>query len=885
MGGEDTLSQGIRRTAVLALAVFGLVTAPAARADHPQIEPDITKLEYAPIGHFKPGDPLPDANDAAAVTELMEGKLFNPSGKYNAFDTNVFEVLALPYRATGDSSAGDPYGNAGAAQHGLCGDDPHTPADGRPRKGELAEVAGACPNHQLEYVEHYEARMRDILGDFGMTFHRYEFENPGSSNTQNGRGINPAAVVPGSTHPGQTVIIGAHYDQTDEGPASAWDSQEGHAQVIRVAKLMADYWKKTGTRPAVTVKFVPWDAEESGTIGSKDYAQNNVVPGQEEKVLGYWNTDPCSGGYPAYRYGNPADRVDLGIQLANPRPSDDPATLSDTSPPPSAAERFLAFNQNARRWTEEVFDHLDDELTLAPDVKRQIFVSTAEGGPQGGDIAPEGDRSGRYDVVIGNARAIAFSSDWANFERLGIPFYNPGPEITGPSSQLDLGNPDALAILHNPLDNMQTLNAYSGGAKDGKQFSEGWMKGMEMCAHLLAWGMLQPEQAGAVDASAKRLVAYYEALPNEASRNKPVRFDASGSHFAADKGAITRGLSYTWDFGDGTKAKGRVVDHVYKRQGVYRSKLTVRGRGLSDTMSVPITVVRGLPRSAPVLARLPAEDADGNVDLSWTWSHPQTTGFAVEEGTGVTTGFSNGAESLDGWTAEKPTEDKLQPWQLATSPTQKPQGAKRRSGADAFWTGIATQDQKLVVGRLGRGVSSLTLNDPVTLPEGRSTILSYWADLSSDANDFVRVEVAEADGHDEHWDVVEAWGGSAFARGFPDIGGYTTTHPVNRTSSRFLKHTVDLSDYAGKSVKLRFSYVLGAAYYINVWRPGLYIDDISLESADFAEIATTAADVKTYKAKDRPDGDYLYRVRALLGDAPGTPPGNVERTTVRRSGG
>ncbi len=140
--------------------------------------------------------------------------------------------------------------------------------------------------------------MRDILGDFGVTFHRYRFENPGSSNTQSGAAYNPAAIVPGATNPDETVIIGAHFDQTNDGPASAWDSQEGHAQVIRVAKLMADYWRDTGTRPAVTVKFIPWDGEESGTLGSADYADNNIVPGQEAKVRSYWNTDPAPAATP-----------------------------------------------------------------------------------------------------------------------------------------------------------------------------------------------------------------------------------------------------------------------------------------------------------------------------------------------------------------------------------------------------------------------------------------------------------------------------------------------------------------------------------------------------------------------------------------------------------
>ena len=34
---------------------------------------------------------------------------------------------------------------------------------------------------------------------------------------------------------------------------------------------------------------------------------------RENKVRSYWNADPCAGGYPARRYGNPADVVPINI--------------------------------------------------------------------------------------------------------------------------------------------------------------------------------------------------------------------------------------------------------------------------------------------------------------------------------------------------------------------------------------------------------------------------------------------------------------------------------------------------------------------------------------------------------------------------------------------
>ena len=324
------------RVAIALLTVLAAFTvgASAASADHVQPEPDISKLDYSPIGLFGPADPavpgriptVPSGNACAAegaepFRAKMEGRSFNPSGKYNAFDNNVFEVFCLPYRGAGDTKADDVYGGGPGSDpgRGFCANR-GTSAPFPGPEAPLSVAAGRCPNHQLEYIDYYEETMRKILGDFGVEMKRYEFQNPGSGNTTKGRAINPAAVVPGADHPEDTVIIGAHFDQTTEGPSSVWDSAEGHAQVIRVAKLMADYWRATGTRPSATVKFIPWDGEESGTLGSLDYTNNNIVPGEEEKVRGYFNTDPCAGGYPAYRYGDPDERkrIALGIQVARP---------------------------------------------------------------------------------------------------------------------------------------------------------------------------------------------------------------------------------------------------------------------------------------------------------------------------------------------------------------------------------------------------------------------------------------------------------------------------------------------------------------------------------------------------------------------------------------
>lgn len=834
-------------------ALVGAAPSTALASHQPQAEPDISVMDYAPVGYFEPGDALPPAHTGCeqirGIPGAVDGLKFNPSGKWNAYDTNVFETLCLPYRQSDDQSDQDPYGNGGDPRHGYCAQ----PSDPIARPGNPALMPGVCPNHQREYVKYYGETMREILGDFGVTIHEYEFEveDPGvGGNTLGGTAVNVAAVVPGATHPEETVLVSGHFDQTNDGPASAWDSSEGHAQVIRMAKIMADYWRETGTRPAATVKFIPWDGEESGTLGSLDYATNNIVPGQEHKVRSYWNTDPCAGGYPAFRFGNPADRVDLGIQLA------DPAQV------PGDTSRIEAFNAKAPQLVEEVFEHLDDTLKVGG-VDREIFVASSEA-----DADTPSDIGN--DVIIGTGRAQLFTSDWRNFEVLGIPYMNPGPEITGPSSDGSPGNPDGLAILHTPNDNLQTLNQYTG-SPDGSM-SEGWIKGMEMCAHLLAWGMLQPEHGGG-EAVDERPLAYFEALPNEATAGDAVTFDAAGSYQYAS-GSTRRlvdesALSFAWDFGDGTSGTGRKLTHTYAEPGVYHATLTVRGKRGRDTMTLPITV---LPVGfAPPVLSAPASDDDGTFELTWTHDVAGVQGYAVEEARDGLVHVDDPANELKAWNITPTTNDAIDGWQLSDSDTQKNRGTLSRSGTTSFYTGVGRANHTPGIGP-NEGESVLTLRQPITLPRGDSAELTFWSDFANDANDVGRVEVSIDGGGS--WQVVDTLGRNERDRDVMAI----QEEPLESRVPVFERRRVDLTRFAGSTVQLRFVYRLGDAQFVNVYRQGWYVDDIKLVTGDFDEIGSTTA--KSFEVTGRKPGQYAYRVRALFGQGVKTAPSNVEIVEV-----
>ncbi|HEX2084583.1 MAG TPA: M28 family peptidase [Solirubrobacteraceae bacterium] len=845
---------------VAAVLAFAMTGGGTALANHGQPAFDPSKLDYSPIGFFKPGDTLPP-NEPLAPTS---GRKYNPSGKYNAFDTNFFETVTWPYRGAGDETDNDPPGGGDPGRrHGYCAPNPE------PRPGPEAvwsPIAGECPNHQLEYIAYYEETMRDILGEFGVTFRRYEFHNPGSGNTIDGRAINPAAIVPGSDHPDEHIVVGAHYDKTTDGPASTWDSQEGHAQMIRVAKIMADYWKATGTRPSATVKFIPWDGEESGTLGSLDYATNNIVPGEEHKVRAYFNTDPCAGGYPAYRFGNPNDRVDLGIQIA------DEATVTEFE-----TDRIVAFNERADDWVEQVFDRLDDTLTLDAG-QREIFISTAEGGANA-DI-------GR-DVNVGKSRPTLFTSDWRNFEVMGIPFFNPGPEVTGPDSDDNPNNPDALAILHTPNDNQNTMNAYTGrgpSQRAGTTFAEGWIKGMEMCAHLLAHGMLQPEMGGG-QATDNDIVAYYEALPNEALQNQQVRFTADGTYQYAN--AATRELvpedqlEFTWDFGDGTTGTGKTASHSYQDIGIYDTKLTVRNRvtGQTATMEVPVRVIAS-DFNPPVLRKPAEEDEDGTFPLEWDFesSREGFERFRVEEAPDYRVAMTDDAEGKieDRWEVAQPTHPELAPWQKSDSSTQKVRGNQAREGRTSYWAGVATQNIRPV--GVQRGQSTMTLKERIKVPAG-SAVLSFWSIFQMEGDDRGVVEVATTDAP-EAFDPVLTIAAPPTSIGSFDHRICDPSNPTQTLTTDFTPYNVELGQYSGKEVIVRFKLVSGGENRAASQPCGWYVDDLRIAGGAFRPIGESLE--QKFEVRDKARGTWAYRVRGIYNDGIFTAASNVELVNVTR---
>jgi len=99
--------------------------------------------------------------------------------------------------------------------------------------------------------------------------------------TQHMQSRNVLAKLPGTTHPEETIIYGAHWDAfgKSKGPHGdtmirhgAIDDASGVAAVLEIARAF-----KSGPAPERTILFAAWTAEERGLLGSTWYAEHPLV--------------------------------------------------------------------------------------------------------------------------------------------------------------------------------------------------------------------------------------------------------------------------------------------------------------------------------------------------------------------------------------------------------------------------------------------------------------------------------------------------------------------------------------------------------------------------------------------------------------------------------
>ncbi len=111
-------------------------------------------------------------------------------------------------------------------------------------------------------------------------------------NWQTVTAYNVIARLEGNEFPGQWVIRGNHHDGWNHGAA---DPVSGLVAMLAEAKAVATL-ARAGQRPARTIIYAAWDAEEPGLIGSTEWAEDHADELKQHAVA-YLNTDGNSRGF------------------------------------------------------------------------------------------------------------------------------------------------------------------------------------------------------------------------------------------------------------------------------------------------------------------------------------------------------------------------------------------------------------------------------------------------------------------------------------------------------------------------------------------------------------------------------------------------------------
>lgn len=97
--------------------------------------------------------------------------------------------------------------------------------------------------------------------------------------------LNFFVEVPGRTHPGEIILVGAHYDSQGIGIRGADDNASGASAVLTLAQAL----RQLKAPPERTIRLVLFDAEETGFHGSLRHLGASLL--REEKLKLFINLD------------------------------------------------------------------------------------------------------------------------------------------------------------------------------------------------------------------------------------------------------------------------------------------------------------------------------------------------------------------------------------------------------------------------------------------------------------------------------------------------------------------------------------------------------------------------------------------------------------------
>jgi PKD domain-containing protein/peptidase M28-like protein len=420
-------------------------------------------------------------------------------------------------------------------------------------------------NGHDEFAAYWTQEMLRNLAGFGTQVRRDEFSVQGwRGRPATVPAFNVEVTVPGVSHPEQVVVIGCHYDAETSSTQSANDDASGCAIELGVARAMGEYWRSHQLYPARTLRFVIFDAEEQGLFGSFHYL-NSTINGDVKNLVAMFNEEQNGIAYPL-RY--------LG-QLSNPILSFyiDMSPLQDnqlyahqdqlSQQQKENISHFRALMQQAVVASFEQFRAMGYQVlsyhsSNQHDVFQPIFTPD-----QLNNIQQEDDNLG--------------GSDQIPFTLAGLPCAT----FVGNSSYYDNNPPPWSYPFDQPQDTIQLMNTYANGSS---QKSYALVMALGLPGMLTTWMLNQPGILGQATTNQNPIVAITDIGQTIAGHS--ITLDARASLDPAGNA-----LTYAWDFGDGTKARGIAVAHTYAKTGTYTLKLTVSSAAATRNIIKVIDVV------------------------------------------------------------------------------------------------------------------------------------------------------------------------------------------------------------------------------------------------------------------------------------------------------
>ena len=362
--------------------------------------------------------------------------------------------------------------------------------------------------------------------------------------------FNVEVGVAGVTHPEQIVVIGCHYDGQITSTQSANDDASGCAIELGVARGLATYWKSRHLYPARTLRFVIFDAEESGLNGSYYYV-DNTINGDLKNVIAMINEEQNGIAYPLRYLGKLSNPVLPFYIFTSPLQNN-------------------TFYKGRDRLTQQQRNNITLFNALMQEAVSAVFAQFRAMGYQ--MLSYHGDNN--QDVLepiftpdqyknIQMQEDYLAGSDEVPFTVAGLP----SATLVGNFTYYDSNPPPWSYPYDQPTDTIQLMNTFADGSS---QQSQALTLALALPGMLTTWMLNQQEILGTASVDQNPVAAVSDIGATRVGQ--PLSLDARTSF---DPNGNSNGMRYAWDFGDGTKATGIAVTHTYKKAGNYTLTLTV----------------------------------------------------------------------------------------------------------------------------------------------------------------------------------------------------------------------------------------------------------------------------------------------------------------------